>query len=118
MRSHHFYLGLLLGITAQVLLQPLLFSQQPTNSATQELGFNRAWAERAFANVPSPMTPTNRLILVREERAGDTKKNLCSLGGKIRLGERTYTRGIGVRSRSVLEVKLTQPLVQMFIVPE
>jgi hypothetical protein len=98
-----------LGITAQVLLQPLLFSQQPTNSATQELGFNRAWAERAFANVPSPKTPTNRLILVREERAGDTKKNLCSLGGKIRLGERTYTRGIGVRSRSVLEVKLTQP---------
>ena len=109
MRSNRFFLSLLLSITAQVLLQPLLFSQQQTNSATQELGFNRAWAERAFANGQTPMAPTNRLILVREERAGDTKKNLCSLGGKIRLGERTYSRGIGVRSRSVLEVKLTQP---------
>jgi len=109
MRNNRFFLSLLLSITAQVLLQPLLFSQVQPKPATQELEFNRAWAERAFANGQTPMAPANRLILIREERAGDTKKNLCSLGGKIRLGERTYIRGIGVRSRSVLEVKLTQP---------
>ena len=89
MRKNAILLSLLLTVASQIAIVPPLFPDEKAKPATQELWFNRAWAERAFADVQTPMAPNNRLLLVREERAGDTKKNLCSLGGKIRLGEKT-----------------------------
>lgn len=112
MRKNTFFLGLLLSITAQVCLHPLLFSEGRAKTASQELWFNRAWAEKAFAGVQTKMAPNNRLVLVHEDTPSGTKKNLSSAGGKIRLGEKTYAHGIGVTSRSVLQVKLTKPAVR------
>lgn len=109
MRKNTILPSVLFAVALSVFFVPSISRGEDAKPATQELSFNRAWAERAFAGVHPPEAPANRLVLVREERAGDTKKNLCSLGGRIRLGERTYAHGIGVRSKSVLEVKLTQP---------
>jgi len=106
--SIHECLRRLLFCAASQILTVTALGAQAT-PPSPEVGFNRAWAEKAFGDAQSPMTPINRLIMIREERVGDTKKNLCSLGGKIRLGTKTYTRGMGVRSLSVLQVRLTQP---------
>ncbi|MBN1419277.1 MAG: alpha-galactosidase [Planctomycetes bacterium] len=71
----------------------------------------RAWAERAFCpRPPEPAAPApSRLTIVHEDAAGDTKVGLCAFGTPMRLGERTYTRGIGVNSRSVIRVALDRP---------
>jgi len=110
MREITFLFGLALGITAQVLLQPLLFSQEQAKSANQELWFNRAWAEKAFVDVPTPMAPRSRLVLAHEDRPGETKKNLSSGESRIRPGEEIYTGGLGLGLRSVLRVELTKRL--------
>ncbi len=109
MRKNAILLSMLLAVAWQVAIVPPLFPGEEVKPATKELGFNRAWAERAFGGTQTPLAPRNRLLLLHEERAGDTKKNLGSLGGKIRLGDKTYSRGIGVKSQSVLRVELTQP---------
>ena len=109
MRKNALLFGLIMGMTSLVLLPRSLFSQEQLKPASDELRFNRAWAERVFADNYTPMAPNNRLILVHEDSAGDTKKNLSSGGSKIRLGEKTYTRGLGVTARSVLRVTLAKP---------
>ena len=74
MRKKALLFGLIMGMTSLVLLPRSLFSQEQLKPASDELRFNRAWAERVFADVHTPMTPNNRLIMVHEDTAGDTKK--------------------------------------------
>jgi len=74
------------------------------------VALNRQWAERVFGEKPlSPVT--DRLVIVHEDVAGDTKVNTGADVARppIRLGEKTYTRGIGVNSHSVLRVTLGRP---------
>ncbi len=78
--------------------------------ADRDVTLNREWAERAFSGAPSPPVG-NRLTIVHEDVAGDTKINTCAFAARppIRLGDKTYARGIGVNSTSVLRVSLARP---------
>lgn len=69
---------------------------------------NMAWAEQAFAVHKADGAPQNRLIVVHEDGAGDTKLRRCAFGGPLRLGETVYEHGIGVNSHSVLRVSLSE----------
>jgi len=73
-----------------------------------EVALNRQWAELAFG-ASAPTAPGHRLRIVREDAKGDTKVGHCAAGGSLRLGNKTYARGIGVNSYSVLRVSLGQP---------
>jgi alpha-galactosidase len=113
MRRNTFLLfGLLLMGASQTLPAPSPRSDGQARPASQEIQFNRAWAEQAFAVAKTPTAPKNRLVLVHEAKPGDTRKNLSSGGGGIRLAEKIYTRGLGVSSRSVLRVELARPAVR------
>jgi alpha-galactosidase len=70
----------------------------------------RSWAEGAFGEAPAAVE-RDRLVIVHEDEPGDTKVNTCAFAARppIRLGEKTYARGIGVNSHSVLRVSLTRP---------
>ncbi len=73
---------------------------------------NARWAAAAFsqhAASPDAAAARERLVLVEEEGAGDTKVGRCAFGTPLRLGDKTYTRGIGVNSRSVLRVLTARP---------
>jgi alpha-galactosidase len=72
-----------------------------------------AWAEKAFAVHKTDISPKNRLTIVYEDGAGDTKPRRCAFGGPLRLGDRVYEHGIGVNSHSVLRVSLAEP-AEMF----
>jgi alpha-galactosidase len=74
-----------------------------------ESDFYVRWAEKCFSETARTAPAGNRLLLVREEAAGDTKVGRCTAGTPLRLGEKTYTRGIGINSHSVLRVVLTKP---------
>ena len=107
-----FVLSLLLSMTAQGLLQPLLFSQEQAIAPSRELSLNRTWGEQAFAGTPTAAVPANRLVLVHESTPGDTKKDRSSTGGVIVLGTKTYSGGLGVSPQSVLRVELTKPAMR------
>ena len=107
-----FVLSLLLSMTAQGLLQPLLFSQEQAIAPIRELSLNRTWGEQAFSDTPTAVVPANRLVLVHESTPGDTKKDRSSTGGPIVLGTKTYSGGLGVSPRSVLRVELTKPAMR------
>ncbi len=82
---------------------------------SHEIAFNRQWAEHAF--VESAQTPPGHgLRIVREDGPGDTKVGHCAAGGPLRLGSKTYSRGIGVNSYSVLRVSLDQPAARFLAV--
>ncbi len=83
--------------------------------ADQEIAFNRQWAEHAFAE-SAPTPPGHGLRIVREDASGDTKVGHCAAGGPLRLGSKTYARGIGVNSYSVLRVSLGQPAARLLAV--
>jgi len=74
---------------------------------------NNDWANAAFAATASAdagvtgETPEG-VAIVHEDAPGDTKLGRCSFGGPMRMGEKAYTRGIGVNSRSVLRVRLAK----------
>jgi len=78
------------------------------------IALTRAWAERAFsAGAAAPRAPAaSRLTIIHEDVAGDTKVGLCAFGTPMRLGAKTYARGIGVNSRSVIRVALDRPAVR------
>jgi len=107
MRTIKLLLSILLSMAVASFVPPSLFAQQQTN--TGELSFNRAWAEKTFADVQSPAAAANRLVLVHESTLGDTKKNRSSGGNPLRLGETVYPHGIGVSAPSVLRVELSSP---------
>lgn len=77
--------------------------------AEKDITFNRQWGEMAFAGADSPLAPGHGLSVVHEDGRGDTKAGRCAAGGPLRLGNKTYTRGIGVNSHSILRVSLAQP---------
>jgi alpha-galactosidase len=72
---------------------------------------NLEWAARVFAAAPVAAPPGAAVTVVHEDMAGDTKVGTCAAVERppLRLGERTYTRGIGVNSRSVVRVRLDRP---------
>jgi len=74
------------------------------------VALDREWAESVFAEKPLSAV-TDRLTIVHEDVAGDTKVNTGADASRppIRLGEKTYARGIGVNSQSVLRVSLGRP---------
>ena len=74
----------------------------------EDIHLNREWVQQAFSKTPAPATD-DRLIVVHEDSPGDTKLGRCAFGGPLRLGDKVYTRGIGVNSRSVLRISLTRP---------
>ena len=74
-----------------------------------EVELNRSWAEAAFS--PDGQSPelVRQLTVVHEDHPGDTKPGRCAFGGPILLGDRTYERGIGVNSHSVMRATLDRP---------
>ena len=52
------------------------------------------------------------MTLIHEDIAGDTKLGRCAFGTPLRLGDKTYTRGIGVNSHSVLRVSTVQGIAR------
>ena len=72
----------------------------------QQLALRMFWAKR------DEEKPVSRLVIVHEDGAGDTKVGRCAAGGPIRLGDKTYTRGIGVNSHSVIRVTLAKPAMK------
>ena len=100
--------------TGSVGLVLLIMCSQPMDATgasadKAEVELNRRWAERAFAEAPDPSKLHHRLTVVHEDAPGDTKVGRCAFGGPLRLGDRTYQRGIGVNSRSVIRVSLAAP---------
>lgn len=83
-----------------------LSAGQAARPVDHEIALNRVWAEQAFSAQPSDMTAPSRLILVHEDGIGETKVNRAAVGGPIRLGKKTYSRGIGLNSHNVLRVEL------------
>ena len=82
--------------------------------APLDADFHARWAEQVFAaETPSAPLPRNRLLIVHEGFPGDTKVGRCAAGGPLRLGEKVYTRGIGVNSHSVLRIELTKPAARL-----
>ena len=76
--------------------------------ATEEIAANANWADMVFGDGVPPAQAADRVTLVHEDVAGDTKIGRCGFGTPLRLGEKTYTRGIGVNSRCVLRVSTAQ----------
>ena len=68
-----------------------------------------AWAERVFSELPEE-AGTNSLAILHDDEPGTMKIGLCAAGTPLRLGDRSYTRGIGVNSRTVIEVTLEDPV--------
>ena len=68
-------------------------------------GRNVQWAERAFSESP-PEAEGNRVVVTHDDTPGTAKLGVCAAGTPMRLGNRTYTRGIGVNSRCVIRVSL------------
>jgi alpha-galactosidase len=99
---------LLIGLMTPSLLTSI-YCQERSQPPTRELSFNRAWAERAFADGQAANSPVDRLVVVQESTPGDAKKNLSSGGSKIQLGDKTYAHGLGVTPRSVIRVALAHP---------
>ena len=112
MRKTTILLGMLLGMTSQAFLRPSLFSQEQAKAANREVSFNRAWGENAFTDVRTPTAPGDRLLLIHEGTPGDTKIDRSSGGGKLQLGEKTYSTGLGVSAQTVLKVELAHPAVR------
>jgi alpha-galactosidase len=78
----------------------------------RSLALTRGWGERVFA-VPGSQPTASRLVVVHDDEAGTTKLNLCAAGTPLRLGSKTYRRGIGVNSNCTLRVELAQPAARL-----
>jgi alpha-galactosidase len=78
-------------------------------STADEVALNSRWAEVVFGEPTIAPRPANRLTVVHEDEPGDTKVGRCAFGTPLRLGDKTYTRGIGVNSRSVIRVSVDRP---------
>jgi hypothetical protein len=92
---------------ASLLAPCFLLAASGTISAGLEdpaLALNRKWAGEMF-----PATSAQRLVILHEDEPGDTKLRRCVAGGPLRLGEKTYSHGIGVNSQSTLRVMLDRP---------
>jgi len=77
-------------------------------AAGDEIGLNAAWAERAFSDNADRLSP-GRVAVLYEDSVGETKFGVNSVGKPLRVGEKTFGRGIGVNAHSVLRVLLPGP---------
>ena len=110
-------------IAALLLTMPLWAADPvpllPTSETSEQraeaeaVAANRAWAEAAFSEAAAQAPASSRLTVVHEDEPGDTKVGLCSFGTPLRLGGKTYVRGIGVNSRSVLRIDLERPAAKL-----
>jgi hypothetical protein len=98
-----FYTGLVLFICA------FMAAGSETSLETKVRTLNFLWAETVFSDRQLGSRPTNSLTIVHEDGLGDTKIGRCAFGTPMRLGEKIYTRGIGVNSKTVLRVTLAEP---------
>ncbi len=82
--------------------------ESPAGRSVDDVALNVGWAERVFTG--SPTGANHRLRIVHEDVAGDTKVGTCAAVERppLRLGDKTYTRGIGVNSRSIIRVTLAK----------
>jgi alpha-galactosidase len=78
-----------------------------------EIALNRQWVERVFAASAAAPSRADTLTIAHEDVAGDTKLGRCAFGGPLRLGDRTYARGIGVNAHAVLRLSLTKPAARL-----
>lgn len=76
--------------------------------AADDIQSNLTWADHAFADKAAP-TQAGQMAILGEEGLGDTKLNVCSAGGPMRLGAKVYEHGIGVNSHSVIRITLPKP---------
>jgi alpha-galactosidase len=81
-----------------------------------EVGLNQQLALQMFSAKLDEEKPVSRLVVVHEDGAGDTKMGRCAAGGPIRLGDKTYTHGIGANSHSVIRVTLAKPAAKFLAV--
>jgi alpha-galactosidase len=79
----------------------------PPSFMGEMVALNQAWAEASFATHPSPSA--DQMILLHEDSPGDTKINFSATGGALRLGDKTYSHGIGSNSRCEIRVRLSRP---------
>jgi len=82
-------------------------------SGPDEVTLNSRWADAVFGEPAISPRAVNRLTLVHEDGPGDTKVGRCAVGTPLRLGAKTYTRGIGVNSRSVMRVSVDRPAARL-----
>ncbi len=61
--------------------------------ATDEIAANANWADMVFGDGVAPAQAADRVTLVHEDEAGDTKVGRCAFGPPLRLGDKTYARG-------------------------
>ena len=91
------------------LLWPASGSAAADTVRPPEIALNAQWAEKAFGGEAQTTATADRLVVIHEDVAGDTKVGRCGFGTPLRLANKTYTRGIGVNSTCVLRVSTTQP---------
>jgi alpha-galactosidase len=84
----------------------------PPSFMGEMVALNQAWAEASFDTHPSPSA--DQMILLHEDSPGDTKINFSATGGALRLGDKTYSHGIGSNSRCEIRVRLSRP-AQRFV---
>ncbi|MHB0998912.1 MAG: NPCBM/NEW2 domain-containing protein [Armatimonadota bacterium] len=75
--------------------------------------WNKAWGEQMFSAAPGAVTTGDSVTIVHDDGLPGVKYGLASVGVKMRLGDKSYTRGIGVNSNNTMRVTLTQPAVRL-----
>src|ERR1019366_7755420 len=111
MRKTSVPFGMLFGIAVCAASLQLALSQKVPRTHTKELLFHRNWAERAFGEAGTSEMSDSRLVVLHEDVAGDTKKNLSSAGSELKVGEEIFDKGLGVSPNTTLRVELTKPAV-------
>lgn len=91
-----------------MLLSITIMAMSALSQSGNDIQFNLAWAELAFADNARLLQP-GRAAVLYEDSIGDTKFCKATAGGPIRLGGKTYEHGIGVNAHSVIRVILPQP---------
>jgi len=76
-------------------------------SITEDLQFNKIWAETAFAEKAALVQP-GRVMVLHEDGLGGTGFSTAAVGKPIRLGEKTYLHGIGVNAHSIIRVMVPE----------
>lgn len=71
-----------------------------------EVAFNARWAAQAFSGNPGSISSSEHLTIVHDDGPPGTKTGRASAGGTMKLGNKSYTRGIGVNSHNVMRVTL------------
>ena len=74
----------------------------------ENTALNQRWAEAAFAPLDRAGV-ADQLTLLKEDGPGDTKVNKSATGQALRIGGKTYLRGIGSNARCELRVRLSHP---------